>query len=621
MKKSLKNRGIVLFVDLCICAAGFFCSLWVQTATSILPLPADKQIILGILFLLFSLSSFVLFKSFQGLIRHSNFRDIWRIFISLFIACLALFISMRLFAIPKGPANFFVLNVFLFCFFIILSFRLVIVFVYNRIRSTSAGKRKKTLVYGIGPHSLSLANWINHSSHSQKIIQGFITRDKNARKTRIQDLPVFHLNGDNLDWFFSKYEVTTILFPSYQSVRNERDFITKCTDMGLSVLVSPPLEGIETSKVTRIQMKPIQLEDILGREEITIDLNKIANQSKDKTILITGAAGSFGSGLVRQLANFKPKLLLLFDMAETPLHNLQLELQKNFPGIPIEPIIGDVRSKSRLESVFSKYKPTIVYHAASYNHVQLMEENPCEAVLVNVLGTKKICDVSIKYGVESFIMISTDKAVNPANVMGATRRLAELYIQSAAKKQDNNNPIRMLIIRFGNVLGSTGSVIPQFRKQIENGGPVTVTHPDAYRYFMTIPEASRLVLEAASIGKNGEVYVFDMGDPVRIVELARKMIELAGYTPDIDIPIVYTGLRAGEKLHEELLNDKEHTIATDNENIMIVKEDQYEYDSVVKIVDDVVALSEKVQIDETIRLMKSFITEFKSQNSRFQRFD
>jgi FlaA1/EpsC-like NDP-sugar epimerase len=619
MKKSLNNRGIVFVIDVCICLVGYLLSVLVPV---ILPLPFNKTLLLGLFFLAFIITSFYLLKSYQGLIRHSNFRDIWRIFVSLLASCLAFYIVMLLSGIPKGPAYFFILNVFLFCFFLILGFRLVIVFVYNRIKSISVGKRKKTIIYGIGPHSLALANWINRSSHSQHVIQGFISRDKNARKTRILDMPVFFLNGDNLDWFFSKHEITTIIFPSYQSVKIEQEFITACVDMGVSVLVSPPLEGIETSGVTRIQMKPIQFEDLLGREEIKIDMDRVARHSGGKTILITGAAGSIGTELVRQLTSFNPKLMILFDMAETPLHNLQLEIRKNYPHIRIESIIGDIRSESRLEHIFRNYHPNIVYHAAAYKHVSLMEENPCEAVLVNILGTKRLCDISDKYDVECFVMISTDKAVNPVNVMGASKRMAEIYLQSMAKKiEKKEKHMRILITRFGNVLGSNGSVIPRFRKQIENGGPVTVTHPDIYRYFMTIPEACRLILEASSFGNNGDTYIFDMGRPLRIAELAKNMIELAGYTPETEIQIVYTGLRPGEKLNEELLNDRETMIPTDNEKITVARGKQYDYESVLEVIDQLVALSKKVEIDNTIRLLKSFLTEFKSQNSPFQKFD
>lgn len=615
MKRSLNNRAIVLVLDLCLCALGFILADWIQYTTSILPLPTASRLIIGLVFLVSCLLSFGLFKSYRGLIRHSNIREVWRIFGSLLVAGVLTLVSMHLVEMSKGPSTFFILNTVLFCFFLILAFRLMIVYLYNRLKSTTYGKRKRTIIFGIGPHSLALANWINRSSHSIHSVQGFITREKDARKTRIQDLPVFYLNGDNLDWFLSKYEVTTILFPSYQSVRNEQAFIATCVDMGLTVLVSPPLEGIETSGITRLQMKPIQLEDLLEREEIKLDMERIAYQSENKTILITGAAGSIGSEMVRQLAHFNPKTLLLFDMAETPLHNLQLEMEKSFPTIHIVPLIGDVRSETRVEGIFRIYKPDIVYHAAAYKHVPMMEENPCEAILVNVLGTRRVCDAALRHGVETFVFISTDKAVKPASVVGASKRLAEWYVQSVAAKINKQQDIRILITRFGNVLGSNGSVITRFRKQIEDGGPVTVAHPDIQRYFMTIPEATRLVLEAASFGENGGVYVFEMGQPIRIAELARKMIELAGYTPDKDIAITYCGMQPGEKMVEQQTSDGEEPLSTEHDYIKTTHFVHHQYEEVATMVDQVVALSETVQIDAVITLLKQLIPDFKPSST------
>jgi FlaA1/EpsC-like NDP-sugar epimerase len=615
MKRSLNNRAIVLVLDLCLCALGFILADWIQYTTSILPLPTASRLIIGLVFLVSCLLSFGLFKSYRGLIRHSNIREVWRIFGSLLVAGVLTLASMHLVEMSKGPSTFFILNTVLFCFFLILAFRLMIVYLYNRLKSTTYGKRKRTIIFGIGPHSLALANWINRSSHSIHSVQGFITREKDARKTRIQDLPVFYLNGDNLDWFLSKYEVTTILFPSYQSVRNEQAFIATCVDMGLTVLVSPPLEGIETSGITRLQMKPIQLEDLLEREEIKLDMERIAYQSENKTILITGAAGSIGSEMVRQLAHFNPKTLLLFDMAETPLHNLQLEMEKSFPTIHIVPLIGDVRSETRVEGIFRIYKPDIVYHAAAYKHVPMMEENPCEAILVNVLGTRRVCDAALRHGVETFVFISTDKAVKPASVVGASKRLAEWYVQSVAAKMNKQQDVRFLITRFGNVLGSNGSVITRFRKQIEDGGPVTVAHPDIQRYFMTIPEATRLVLEAASFGENGGVYVFEMGQPIRIAELARKMIELAGYTPDKDIAITYCGMQPGEKMVEQQTSDGEEPLSTEHDYIKTTHFVHHQYEEVATMVDQVVALSETVQIEAVITLLKQLIPDFKPSST------
>ncbi len=607
MRSSLKNRGIVLFIDMLICAVGYMCSLWVQIITSNIPVREYNRYYLLLIYLATCLLTFIALKPYRGLIRHSSFREIWRIVVSLFLTGIILYFTLLFFNIPKGPSFLFVSNTFLFCFFLILFFRLIIVYLFNRVKKTTIGKRKKTLIYGIGSHSLALANWVNRSSHSQHFIQGFVTRDKHAKRTRIQDLPVFILDEDNLDWLFSKYEITTILFPGYQSVKNEQAFIETCVDMGLTVLVSPPLEGVDASGMTKIQMKPIQLENLLERDEIHINMERIAEQSKGKTILITGAAGSIGSEIVRLLAQTNPGLLLLFDMAETPLHNLQLEMQKNYPNTHIIPIIGDVRSKNRLDKLFSTFKPQVVFHAAAYKHVSLMEDNPCEAVLVNTLGAKMVCDAAFNYGVECFVLVSTDKAVNPANIMGATKQLAERYVQAKAQTVKDSTS-KFMIVRFGNALGTNGSAIPRFRKQIEDGGPVTVSHPDMYRYYVTLVEAGRMVLEAASLGKNGQMYVFDMGEPVNISTLASKLIELAGYVPNKDIQIVYTGLRPGEKMNEQPYSNKSYVLKTEHKHILVDGLPACDVKTVSDLIDELVDLSEKVDMPATLSLLKSSLT-------------
>lgn len=614
MNRSLKNRGIVLLIDLLICAVGFLCSFWVQINTFIISVTDFDWLFHLFIFLAACFLSFFTLKSYRGLIRHSSFREIWRIFISLFISGCVLYFDLLLSDIPKGPSFLFVSCTFLFSYFIILFFRLTTVYLFVRMKMITIGKRKKALMYGIGSHSLSLANWVNRSSHSQYFIQGYITRDKHAKKTRIQDLPVFILDEDKFDWLFSKYEITTIIFPGYQSVKNEQVFIGTCIDMGLSVLVSPPLEGVEASRMTKIQMKPIQLENVLERDEIHINMERIAEQSKGKTILITGAAGSIGSEIVKLLAQTNPHLLILFDMAETPLHNLQLEMQKNYPDTRILPVIGDVRNKNRLDKLFSAYKPQMVYHAAAYKHVSLMEDNPCEAVLVNTLGAKLVCDTALEHDVECFVLVSTDKAVNPANIMGISKQMAERYVQAKAQENKKGSS-RFMIVRFGNALGSNGSAIPRFRKQIEDGGPVTVSHPDMYRYYVTLSEAGRMVLETASLGENGHIYLFDMGEPVRISSLASKMIELAGYVPNKDIKIVYTGLRPGEKMNEQPYSDSKFVSKTEHEHILVDGLPATDLKNITKLIEELVDLSEKVDVPATVSLLKSSLSHLQLQTN------
>jgi FlaA1/EpsC-like NDP-sugar epimerase len=518
--------------------------------------------------------------------------------------------------------SFFVLNIFLFSLMLMLFMRFCIVSLYNYTVNYSIALQNNALVYDIDSHSIALMQWLNKSSTTHYQVKGFITRENNAKIARIQSLPIHDLNSDDLDRFLRKNEINTIIFPDYKSIRREQPLISTCIKMGVNVLVTPPFEGLDTNNKFNIKMKHIQFEDLLGRDEIKLDLVGIEKQTREKVILITGAAGSIGSELVRQLSRFKPKLVLLYDISETPLHVLRLELEKDFPYLKFIPIIGDVRSEARVNYVFKKYRPQIVFHAAAYKHVPLMEENPCEAVLVNVLGAINISNNALKYNADSFVMISTDKAVNPTNVMGASKRIAEIYVQSLAKESaKKGSKVNFVTTRFGNVLGSNGSVIPQFKNQIEKGGPVTVTHPDIIRYFMTIPEACRLVLEAASFGNSGEIYVFDMGSPVKIVDLARRMIELAGFVPDKEIKIEFIGLRPGEKLYEELLNDSEKTIPTQNEKITVASVRKYEFEEIEKTIHTMIDSAHSVDIRKTVGEMKKLVPEFKSQNSPFSELD
>jgi FlaA1/EpsC-like NDP-sugar epimerase len=621
MGMSMFNRWIVYAIDLMLCAIGYVLAVYMRSrvdASHSIPDP----VLWGLVFVALNAVSFYGFKSYRGLIRHSNFQEMWRVFAAVICSSMMFCVLMSILRVHIPFRFFLVQNILMITLSMMLGARLMLVFVYYYAVSYSGKQSKNTLVYGIGSHSISLAQGINWNVRNNHLVQGFLVREGKSRKTRIQDLPVYDLEVDNMDFYMRKNEVSTILFPDYPSARSEEIFVSKCLEKGFSVMVSPPFEGVDKFGKGHFQMKPIQFEDLLGRDEIKIDLDRIAGQVCDKVILITGAAGSIGSELIRQLASFCPKVLVLFDVAETPLHNLRLELESNFPGLKFETVIGDVRSQNRLGFVFRKFHPQVIYHAAAYKHVPMMEENPCEAILVNVQGTRNLSNYAAQYGVERFVMISTDKAVNPTNVMGASKRMAEIYVQTLAKKCEQiGNPIQFVTTRFGNVLGSNGSVIPHFKTQIERGGPVTVTHPDIIRYFMTIPEACRLVLEAASFGKSGEIYVFDMGEPVRIADLAKRMIEMAGLLPDVDISIQYTGLRPGEKLYEELLNDKETTLATEHDKIMVAKVRPYGFDTVCEKLQHTMECAYVVDIPGTIRAMKDLMPEFKSQNSPWEVYD
>ncbi|KEQ29694.1 polysaccharide biosynthesis protein, partial [Pedobacter antarcticus 4BY] len=418
----------------------------------------------------------------------------------------------------------------------------------------------------------------------------------------------------------------------------QANIVDICLENGIKVLNIPPPNAWTGGKIQPGQIKKLNIEDLLNRKSITIDIDGIGSQLKDKRILITGAAGSIGSEIVRQLSKFDVGLIILCDQSETGLHDLYLELTESTKNKNFHAFIGDVRDDKRMENLFSTFKPHYVYHAGAYKHVPLMEDNPSEAIKTNVLGTKTIADKAVKYGVQKFVMISTDKAVNPTNVMGASKRIAEIYVQSLNNSLHHKDHVfsnglsyindldvkpitKFITTRFGNVLGSNGSVIPRFKAQIEKGGPITVTHPEITRYFMTIPEACRLVLEAGCMGEGGEIFVFDMGKSVKIVDLAKKMIQLAGLVPNQDIRIEYSGLRPGEKLYEELLNDNENTMPTHHSKIMIGKVREYEFDEIQNQIYNLIDSARRSEDMQVVRLMKELVKEYKSQNSIFENLD
>lgn len=623
LKFSLKNRYILLEVDLFLGIISFIFAVIIHSILLNVTYERDAIIKLGLVYTFISFSGFIFFKSNRGLVRHSSFLEFWRLYISLLIGIAGVYAYIYLTDFRIQYRYFFIQNLFLIDLFLLLLARFAMVIIYNFSISYNLKVAKNSLIYSTGSHSIALMQWLNKTASMQYHVVGFFSREKFSSKMRIQELPVYFIEDAVLPYsIFRKHNINTIIFPDYKSLNKEQNFIAKCIELGINILVSPPFEDLNGNTKIRFQMKPIQFEDLLGRDEIKINLENIASCTNDKVILISGGAGSIGSELVRQLAHFKPKLIVIFDIAETPLHNLRLELKSKFPDFKFEAILGDVRNKERLDYIFRKFKPQIIYHAAAYKHVPLMEENPCESILTNVEGTINLSKMAVKYNVESFVMISTDKAVNPTNIMGASKRIAEIYIQSLANKlKSEGHNINFVTTRFGNVLGSNGSVIPFFKEQIEKGGPVSVTHPDIIRYFMTIPEACRLVMEAASFGRTGEIYVFDMGSPVKIADLARRMIELAGFVPDKDIMIEYIGLRQGEKLYEELLNDKENTIPTSHDKITIAKVRQYDYDEVLKAIQPLLLSSSAIDIRNTVKLMKSIVPEFISQNSPYEEFD
>jgi FlaA1/EpsC-like NDP-sugar epimerase len=434
---------------------------------------------------------------------------------------------------------------------------------------------------------------------------------------------VYHFDEKTIKKTVSKKAKAIIVSPTQMKKINPEVDLELFLSNNLAVLTAPPVSIWKNDMPTIKQIKSVQIEDLLERPKIHIETEKISEAHKGKVVLVTGAAGSIGSEIVAQIISYQPQLIVLLDQAESPMHNLRLELEEKYPDQNMSVFLADVRNKERMEYMMDMYRPDYIYHAAAYKHVPLMEDNPVESIQVNVRGTKILADLAVKYKVQRFVMVSTDKAVNPTNVMGASKRIAEIYVQSLYKKlvEDGKDSTKFITTRFGNVLGSNGSVIPLFKSQIEKGGPITVTHPEIIRYFMTIPEACTLVLEAGVMGNGGEIFIFDMGQPVKIVNLAKKMIRLAGYIPEVDIKIEFTGLRPGEKLYEELLNQKEITTKTHNPKIMIAKVQEYDYDSITSQIEELIGYSLLCKNFLTVSQMKKIVPEFKSKNSQYERLD
>lgn len=622
------NRWIIfcldILVSLCVSLIG------VLGLFSILHVHVGGMDILkvGCSSLVASILSFMVFKVYHGVIRHSTLRGLWRIGgVAIFkpvLMCLMLVAMQAGFSTPVYWVGGIVDCTLTFVMLVAL--RVFVINVYNSVLSQLGKKRKRVLVFGTAEESVMIATSPNRHVFMQNYsIVGFLTFGDSKRYLRIAELPVYQIaEMDDLLRLIPRNNLDGILFPNLKAAKRESDrLIRYCEQGSLKTLVVPDMEEVHGGEVKH-SIREIRIEDLLGREEIRINLDKIGNLLAGKTILVTGAAGSIGSEICRQLAHFPIRQLICFDSAETPMHNLRLELERKFGDLNFVPVIGDVRNADRVDYVFRNWHPQMVFHAAAYKHVPLMEENPCEAVRTNVFGTRVIADAAVSYGVEKFVMISTDKAVNPTNIMGCSKRLAEIYVQSldiAIDKGEVKGKTKFITTRFGNVLGSNGSVIPRFREQIANGGPVTVTHKDIIRYFMTIPEACWLVLEAGTIGQGGEIFVFDMGEPVKIADLAKRMIELSGLRVGRDIGIKYTGLRPGEKLYEELLSYKENTKETSHEKIRVASVREYDYKDVVEHIKRLTEMSLRVQIIPMVREMKAFVPEFKSRNSHFEKLD
>jgi len=576
----------------------------------------------------------LIFKNYKAVIRHTGLRDLVSFVWESFLKVLIMLVVVGLIAGFRFELFVALFADFLITMFLFIGIRLLMIIAYDHVkrRSKENADVKRVLVYGTSEKSVAAITRFQNSYHYH--IVGFLMKGKRAN-LKVNELPVYsYLDYTELKQLIDSLGVRCILFPTENDVRDESDgLVPYCSRNNLKALIIPSVDEVVEGKIMNNKIREVKIEDLLGRQEIKIEMDAIVANFEGKTVMVTGAAGSIGSELCRQLASFGVKKLILFDNGETPMHNIRLELEERFPKLNFVPVIGDVRQIPRLDYAFRTWHPQIVFHAAAYKHVPLMEENPCEAVLVNVFGSRNVADKCIEYGAEKMVMISTDKAVNPTNIMGCTKRLAEIYVQSlglaiangtykpALKDGLTECKTKFVTTRFGNVLGSNGSVIPRFRHQIECGGPVTVTDPRITRFFMTIPEACRLVMEAATMSTGNQIFVFDMGESVKIDTLARRMIELAGLEIGRDIDIEYTGLRPGEKLYEEVLSNKENTEPTSHDRIRIAKVREYDYNHALKVVEELEALSRSVRIPEMVMLMKETVPEFKSKNSQFEKYD
>lgn len=572
---------------------------------------------------------FAAFKTYHTVIRHSTLREVGRFTGAIIGKELSLALLVILFNIGNLSHKLIIAISIIDGFIslgLLILIRVSMIVAYDLVKAKlkEHRKRQNVLIYGTGDKSVAQVTRLQNSSHYN--VLGFLTYGQRLKNHSIANCKVYYFETEaSIKFLKERFDIDAVLFSNTDEAKSEQErLIRYCIDNDVKVLFAPPIDEVIDGKIMKQSIREIKIEDLLGRPEIKISMNEIIANFQGKTIMVTGGAGSIGSELCRQLATFGIKELILFDNAETPMHNIRLELEERFPELKFTPVIGDVRQPARLDFAFRKYKPQVVFHAAAYKHVPLMEENPCEAVFVNVAGSRNVADKCIEYGVEKMVMISTDKAVNPTNIMGCTKRLAEIYVQAlglAIEQGTVKGKTKFVTTRFGNVLGSNGSVIPRFREQISKGGPITVTHPDITRFFMTIPEACRLVMEAATMTSGNQIFVFDMGESVKIADLAKRMIELAGLTLDEDIKIEYTGLRPGEKLYEEVLSNAENTEATDHDRIRVAKVREYNYDDAVKVADELESLARAVEIPTMVRLMKRTVPEFKSKNSQYEEYD
>ena len=635
LNRLLHNRYLsywaVLAIDLLLVSISSICSIWaVRYFGGGQAISSAEAVWMFAVSVLINLGCFLLFRTFRHIIRHLSLKGLLSLGAAVTLKAVVFFVLLNVIPSIRLAEKSIVLGVgldWLISLVALAGVRVAMITAYDWIVAHSNDKRRRVLIYGIGDKSVALTTRLYKSSHYRVV--GFVTYGTKMGGYKVSEYKTYYFGDDkDFDKVLELSSADALLFATDEDVAAEKNRLIKyCSEQKehpVKVLVAPQVDEYDGDSLKKMKMRNIRIEDLLGREEIEISRDEVYSAFHNKVVMVTGGAGSIGSEICRQMADLGVKKLVIFDIAESPLHEIRLELERRYPSLNFTPFIGDVRSAKRLQVAFDRYKPEIVFHAAAYKHVPLMEENPCEAILSNVFGSKNVADMCVKNGVEKMVMVSTDKAVNPTNVMGCSKRLAEIYCQSlgvAIEGGLKEGVTKFVTTRFGNVLGSNGSVIPHFRKQIEEGGPVTVTHPKINRFFMTIPEACRLVMEAATMSNGNEIFVFEMGEPVKIVDLAEKMIKLAGYVPGKDIEIKFTGLRPGEKLYEEVLSNEENTVPTDHKKIKIAKVREYNFEEVAEKYDNLVEIAKRGAVMDAVRNMKMIVPEFKSNNSRFEELD
>lgn len=559
-----------------------------------------------------------LFKTYSGVIRHTNIQDLQRLYLAT-TAGTAIIVILNLISFYITASYILPLSVviieYILTFFLIATFRTMIKMIFQEITST-ATEKTDIIIYGAGHNGLTTKQALDRVTETKFNVIAFIDSNTSKQGKLLEGVKIY--GDDHLPELLEDTPPKNLII-AVQSI--DKDKKARIIELALShnigVKVIPPVTDWINGELSAKQIKSVKIEELLGRKPIQLDQDKIKSQLQGKTVLVTGAAGSIGSGLVDQIAKYYPEKIIMLDQAETPLYELELRMKEQYGTNMTEIVIGDIRNETRMRNMFKEFRPDFVYHAAAYKHVPMMEDNPSEAIRANVHGTKIIADLSEEFGIEKFVMISTDKAVNPTNVMGATKRIAELYTQS----KNSQSKTKFITTRFGNVLGSNGSVIPIFRRQIEEGGPITVTHPDITRFFMTIPEACQLVLEAGMMGHGGEIYIFDMGESVKIISLAEKMIKLSGLTLGRDIQIKYSGLRPGEKLYEELLANEENTMKTHHSQIMIAKVREADFNIISTEIESLIGLYNSQNNFDIVSQMKKIVPEYVSKNSVYSKLD